>query len=239
MARRHTASWERGRCPRADLQSAPGRLGYQPPGMMTGVGGASLDWDRRRRVTPVQTASQEAWPEAEPLGWNTPLGKSRGGTPASVRAPKGRAPHRKMRRLVTLRLPAFRFLHFLGLMGRNRNNGRPKGRPHPCPFPGPDRFRARRDDIFASARSVRASRARQNAAAKTRRETGESGRDRGRTKEQPTHAGRGRSERLTRNQKTCRTRRPRRAASGSCSPDGRGRRSRSPRRRTASLPAAC
>jgi hypothetical protein len=27
-----------------------------------------------------------------------------------VRAPKGRAPHRKMRRLVTLRLPAFRFL---------------------------------------------------------------------------------------------------------------------------------
>jgi hypothetical protein len=35
--------------------------------------------------------------------------------------------------LVTLRLPAFRFLHFLSLMGRNRNNGRPKGRPHPCP----------------------------------------------------------------------------------------------------------
>jgi len=68
MARRHTALWERGRCPRAELQSAPGRLGYQPPGMMTGMGGASLDWDRRRRVTPVQTKSQEAWPEAEPLG---------------------------------------------------------------------------------------------------------------------------------------------------------------------------
>jgi hypothetical protein len=31
---------ERVRCSRADLQSAPGRLGYQPPGMMTGVGGA-------------------------------------------------------------------------------------------------------------------------------------------------------------------------------------------------------
>jgi hypothetical protein len=59
---------ERVRCPRADLQSAPGRLGYQPPGMMTGMGGASLDWDRRRRVTPVQTKSQEAWPEAEPSG---------------------------------------------------------------------------------------------------------------------------------------------------------------------------
>jgi hypothetical protein len=59
---------ERVRCPRAELQSAPGRLGYQSPGIMTGMGGASLDWDRRRRVTPVQTKSQEAWPEAEPLG---------------------------------------------------------------------------------------------------------------------------------------------------------------------------
>ena len=35
------------------------------PGITTGVGGASLDWDRRRRVTPVQTTSQEAWPEAD------------------------------------------------------------------------------------------------------------------------------------------------------------------------------
>jgi hypothetical protein len=64
---------ERVRCPRADLQSAPGRLGYQSPGITTGAGGASLDWDRRRRVTPVQTTSQEAWPEAEPLGWNNSL----------------------------------------------------------------------------------------------------------------------------------------------------------------------
>ena len=46
----------------------PGGLGIMSPGIMTGVGGASLDWDRRRRVTPVQTKSQEAWPEAEPLG---------------------------------------------------------------------------------------------------------------------------------------------------------------------------
>jgi hypothetical protein len=65
MPRRHTVSWERGRCPRAGLQPAPGRLGYQSPGIMTGTGGASLDWDRRRRVTPVRTASQEAWPEAD------------------------------------------------------------------------------------------------------------------------------------------------------------------------------
>jgi hypothetical protein len=51
----------------------PGGLGIMSPGIMTGVGGASLDWDRRRRVTPVQTKSQEAWPEAEPLGWNNSL----------------------------------------------------------------------------------------------------------------------------------------------------------------------
>src|SRR5579862_7883206 len=43
----------------------PGGLGIMSPGITTGVGGASLDWDRRRRVTPVQTASQEAWPEAD------------------------------------------------------------------------------------------------------------------------------------------------------------------------------
>ena len=52
-------------------------------------GRCSLDWDRRRRVTPVQTKSQEAWPEAEPLGWNTPLGESRGGTPTDERALQG------------------------------------------------------------------------------------------------------------------------------------------------------
>jgi hypothetical protein len=50
-----------------------GGLGIMSPGITTGVGGASLDWDRRRRVTPVQTTSQEAWPEAEPLGWNNSL----------------------------------------------------------------------------------------------------------------------------------------------------------------------
>src|SRR5260370_5734875 len=32
---------------------------------MGGRGGASLDWDRRRGVTAVQTTSQEAWPEAD------------------------------------------------------------------------------------------------------------------------------------------------------------------------------
>ena len=44
-------------------------LGIMLTSTTTGLGGASLDWDRRRRVTPVQTKSQEAWPDAEPLGW--------------------------------------------------------------------------------------------------------------------------------------------------------------------------
>src|SRR6202030_792206 len=108
MARRHTASWERGRCPRVDLQSAPGRLGYQSPGIMTGMGGASLDWDRRRRVTPVQTASQEAWPEAEPLGWNNSLRREPWWNAVKrARSKRARAASQDAA-VVTLRLPAFR-----------------------------------------------------------------------------------------------------------------------------------
>jgi hypothetical protein len=58
---------ERVRCPRMGLSTLfPGGLGIMSPGIMTGAGGASLDWDRRWRITPAQTASQEAWPEAEP-----------------------------------------------------------------------------------------------------------------------------------------------------------------------------
>src|SRR5579862_1499990 len=113
MARRHTASWERGRCPRVGLQPAPGRLGYQSPGIMTGAGGASLDWDRRRRVTPVQTASQEAWPEAEPLGWNNSLRREpRWNAVKRARSKKGA---RRIARCGggTQRLPAFRFLHLI------------------------------------------------------------------------------------------------------------------------------
>ena len=73
-------------------------------------------------------------------------------------------------RLVTMRLPAFRFLHYF-LIGRNGRNGRPKGRPHPCPFLEPNRFRASRDHVFASARFIR-DRARKNSGAETRRENG-------------------------------------------------------------------
>ena len=49
----------------------------------------SLDWDRKGRVTPVSTKSQEAWPGAEP-GCQSP-GESRCGAPEGERAPKVRA----------------------------------------------------------------------------------------------------------------------------------------------------
>jgi hypothetical protein len=45
-----------------------------------------LDWDRRRRVTPAGTKSQEAWPGAEP-GCESP-GESRGVAPEGERAPQ-------------------------------------------------------------------------------------------------------------------------------------------------------
>ena len=76
---------ERVRCSRAVWVSVPR---HDDRG-----GRCSLDWDRRRRVTPVQTASQEAWPEPSLWDGIIPLGESRGGTPSGVRAPKERAPH--------------------------------------------------------------------------------------------------------------------------------------------------
>jgi hypothetical protein len=75
------------------------------------VGGASLDWDRRRRVTPVQTTSQEAWPEAEPLGWNNSLGREPWWNAVKrARSKRARAASQDAA-VVTQRLPAFRFLH--------------------------------------------------------------------------------------------------------------------------------
>src|SRR6476620_6036387 len=46
----------------------------------------SLDWDRRRRVTPGESKSQEAWPGVEPAGRKA-SGQSRGGAPRGERVP--------------------------------------------------------------------------------------------------------------------------------------------------------
>jgi hypothetical protein len=90
-----------------------------------------------------------------------PSGESRGGTPSSVRAPKERAPHRKMRRwlpCVCRRSASFIYLFLESLIGRNGLNGRPKDRPHPCPSLDRTGF-ALDVTAFLQARDVRASRA--------------------------------------------------------------------------------
>src|SRR5580658_669713 len=50
-----------------------------------------LDWDRRRRVMPGETTSQEAWPEAEPLGptslWQEPWWDAERRARSALRAP--------------------------------------------------------------------------------------------------------------------------------------------------------
>jgi hypothetical protein len=43
-------------------------LGIMPAGNKAGAGVCSLDWDRKWRVTPACTESQDAWPEAESGG---------------------------------------------------------------------------------------------------------------------------------------------------------------------------
>ena len=81
---------ERVRRLRADLQPAPGRLRASFTPVLRPVREMqSLDWDRKGRVTPAWTASQEAWPGAEPRGQS--LGESRSGAPEGERAPNWRA----------------------------------------------------------------------------------------------------------------------------------------------------
>ena len=78
---------ERVRCFRADLQSAPERLWASFSSVLRPrCGVLPLDWDRRGRVTPAGTESQEAWPGAEP-GCESP-GESRGEAPEGERAPE-------------------------------------------------------------------------------------------------------------------------------------------------------
>jgi hypothetical protein len=70
---------------RADLQSAPGQLRASCPPVLWPVRGVlPLGWDRKARVTPVRTTSQETWPGAEPRGQS--LGERRGGAPKGERA---------------------------------------------------------------------------------------------------------------------------------------------------------
>jgi len=81
-----------------------------------------LDWDRRQRITPVEPASQEAWPEAEPWGlaslWQEPwwnAGRRTRPLPTSPASgggerEKGASRDRKVAEDTDQRLSAFRFL---------------------------------------------------------------------------------------------------------------------------------
>jgi hypothetical protein len=93
---------ERVRRLRADSQPAPGRLRASFTPVLRPVREMqSLDWDRKGRVTPAWTASQEAWPGAEP-GGHSP-GESRSGAPEGERAPTfGALPRPAHRQAVTL-----------------------------------------------------------------------------------------------------------------------------------------
>jgi hypothetical protein len=54
------------RCPRAAARHCHSRAAWASVSRHYDRGArCSLDWDRRRRVTPVQTTSPEAWPEAD------------------------------------------------------------------------------------------------------------------------------------------------------------------------------
>jgi hypothetical protein len=67
--REGTFESERERSPRAGLRPASGRLRASFTPVLRPVREVlSLDWDRRRRVTPAGSKSQEAWPGVEPAG---------------------------------------------------------------------------------------------------------------------------------------------------------------------------
>jgi hypothetical protein len=103
--------------------SAPGRLRAScPPALRPVRGVLPLGWDRRGRVTPAGTKSQETWPGAELRGQS--LGERRGGAPRGERVPKDARPRPKRIWVATsdawrgptgqLRLPALRLPLFFG-----------------------------------------------------------------------------------------------------------------------------
>src|SRR5580692_2410725 len=74
------------------VTAIPGRLWAScSPASRPVRGVLPLDWDRRHRVTPGETTSQEAWPEAEPWGptslWQEPWWDAERRARSALRAP--------------------------------------------------------------------------------------------------------------------------------------------------------
>ena len=77
----------------------PGGLGIGSAGIMTGLRGASLDWDSGRRVTAAARTSQETRPG---LSHGIDLrGKRRGGAPRGERVPLDALPRPKRSQMAT------------------------------------------------------------------------------------------------------------------------------------------
>src|SRR5580698_10232820 len=74
------------------VTATPGRLWAScSPALRPVRGVLPLDWDRRHWVTPGETTSQEAWPEAEPWGptslWQEPWWDAERRARSALRAP--------------------------------------------------------------------------------------------------------------------------------------------------------
>src|SRR3984957_13174282 len=100
------------------VTAVPGRLWAScSPASRPVRGVLPLDWDRRHRITPGKTTSQEAWPEAEPWGptslWQEPWWDAERRARSALRAPHPA----RVRRLAT-HLSAFRFLAFFSSYSR-------------------------------------------------------------------------------------------------------------------------
>ena len=129
----------RGRCPRAEFAAPlPGGPGIMPAGTTTGVRGASLEVGVEPAVISAALAKPPRSLARIAPRDHTPLGKSRGGTPAGERARERKGGASRLLRgasrtpylragLTTVRLPAFRFLLFAG--SELRRVGRAKRNP--------------------------------------------------------------------------------------------------------------
>ena len=138
------------------VTSAPGRLGHQPAGTMTGTRGASLQpGPALAGGTPplIGAKSREAWPEAEPWGCVSSFGESRGGTPEGVlpppvpgggsgggsaapppcpppRAGEDKVGVRRLEIRVCRRSASFSFFSFLAFLSWLAEHDRAEGRSH-------------------------------------------------------------------------------------------------------------
>jgi len=144
LPRRQAGAVERGRCPRAVLQTAPGQLRASASQHYRDWGArCSLDWDRSRagntRTNCVRCCPRKgdryrsalrhvpgsmAWSWA--LGRRSPLGQNRGGTPIDVRIPMDARPRQQRGTRSTASVGVPLPFSFVAWVGRNERSGQQK-----------------------------------------------------------------------------------------------------------------